>query len=65
MASRIGSSKACRILTILPRQGEVSPKVTEGADAEQGFPFPPPPSGKGQPPPPGGGGLSRGTPVSA
>ena len=42
--------------SILPRQGEVSPKVTEGEDTEPTFGFPPPPSGKSQPPPPGGGG---------
>ena len=41
---------------ILPRQGEVAPKVTEGEDTERWFPLPPPPSGKSQPPPPGGGG---------
>ncbi len=45
---------------ILPRQGEVSPKVTEGEDTEQRFPFPPPPSGKSQPPPPCGGGSRAG-----
>ncbi len=42
-------------LTILPRQGEVAPKVTEGEDAEQRLPLPPPPTGKSQPPPPCGG----------
>ncbi len=42
--------------TILPRQGEVAPKVTKGEDAEQRFPLPPPPTGTRQPPPPGGGG---------
>ncbi len=47
-------------LTILPRQGEVSPKVTEGEDTEQPLLVPPPPSGKCRPPPPGGGGsLAR------
>ncbi|VVT26270.1 hypothetical protein SPHINGO391_490122 [Sphingomonas aurantiaca] len=45
-----------RTVTILPRQGEVAPKVTEGEDAEQTLSRPPPPSGKRQPPPPGGGG---------
>ncbi|TCM08423.1 hypothetical protein C8J41_102392 [Sphingomonas sp. PP-CC-3G-468] len=32
-------------LTILPRKGEVSPKVTEGEGTEQTCRFPPPPSG--------------------
>jgi hypothetical protein len=27
---------------ILPRQGEVAPKATEGEDTHQPFPFPPP-----------------------
>ena len=42
---------------ILPRKGEVAPKVAEGEDTEHQFPFPPAPSGKCQPPPPGGGGF--------
>ena len=44
-------------LTILPRQGEVSPKVTEVEDTEQPLLAPPPPSGKRLLPPPCGGGL--------
>ena len=46
--------------SILPRQGEVAPQVTEGADTERSFRLPPPPSGKSQPPPPGGGGFWNG-----
>ena len=42
---------------ILPRQGEVVPKATQGGDTEPAFRMPPPPSGKGQTPPPCGGGL--------
>jgi hypothetical protein len=45
---------------ILPRQGEVAPKVTEGEVTEQRYCVPPPPSGESQPPPPGGGGLKAG-----
>ena len=41
---------------ILPCQREVSPKVTEGEEAEQRFRIPPPPSGWRLPPPPRGGG---------
>jgi hypothetical protein len=36
-------------LLILPRQGEVAPKVTEGEDTKQRLPFPPPPTGKRPP----------------
>ncbi len=39
------------ILSILPRQGEVAPKVTEGEGTHRTFRLPPPPTGKGQPPP--------------
>ena len=38
-------------LPILPRRGEVSPKVTEGEDTEHRLHLPPPPSGKCLPPP--------------
>ncbi len=31
---------------ILPRQGEVAPKATEGEDTERRCRFPPPPTGK-------------------
>ncbi len=33
------------VLAILPRQGEVAPKATEGADTKQQLLLPPPPSG--------------------
>ena len=32
-------------IAILPRQGEVAPKATEGEDTHWRLPFPPPPSG--------------------
>ena len=43
--------------TILPRQGEVAPKATEGAETEQQFPLPSPSVMLRLPPPPAGGGF--------
>ena len=47
-----------RCFSILPRQGEVAPRATEGEDTKQRFRMPPPPSGKSQKPPPCWGVLS-------